>query len=1610
MKLTRRFTEIFFACLWLLLPITAHATDVTISAQTWTNLPFNATNLGTDRSITVSVTNSSTTVTSSAAFPANIVGIGGFKVAIGGTTYTVSTIASTSSLTLTSAYSGSTGSAVMTLYKYVLLRAYATASFQPYGETYVIQPGTPGSGSFYKQVAASIINNGSSNVLYTPEFTLPATTNATINNQATYVLGWYRPDGSLIQFLVCGSVQQLALPTSTPTTFGALCTYNSPGGVVPPNNQVYTTTQIDNRFPSCSSGQLLYYAANGNVQSCLTVGTNLSISSGTLNASGGGGGGITIGSTSISGGSSNQLLYHAAGNVVGELGLGFSLTISGGILKNQQVKNAINLVDYGADPSGVSNSTTAIVNWITACQASYVYECYAPAGIYLTDPITLSINGLRLVGDGREKTVFKARVANNPVVAITGANYAVNFTIDGIGFQGQGKASGSSGHCVSISDSSGGTAQFSIKNASFTNCGGKGLYIPYMFAGHFENNIFDEIGDNHMEIQGGSGTVVARNDFKTLEASKVALWIYSGNPVVAGNNGIEPDSGASTVWGRFGRSTSEGDSTDSYVLGGTFTGNNVEDFKGVGWQFRTGSGGSTYAGNTFISPSSGTVTALYYYFLSGTELGIWSGGTFTLQGTAAWTSGYPVHARGYAPFYTSGTNTPASFYEWNAAEARTLPYIRPKLLAGTTKNGLQISEAMIDALYDSSLAGTVTGTTDPSGNASRILLQNGTAARPVYGSSTDSTTGLYFASSTIGFSVGGTVRATLTNAAFVPTVKTTFTPSATLAGMNVGSVAGDPSTPANGDIWYDSTNNLLRARIAGSTVNLSAGSGGTPGGSSGNLQWNNAGSFAGVSGSTATSLGYLTLAPTASSSGSPTLLTLTGPAHTALAADTEATDVNWNLSRSVQFTAGGATFSTQRAMRIQAPTYTMTSADTIAKAVTLGLNTATAGTNATITESIGIEIAPTNNADLGLSINGQSSATGDLLRLGLNGTYIFRVDPVNGDLNYVFVDSALGTTATDGFIYYPSMAGTPTGVPTSYTGTVATVVDSTNNRFYGYIGGSWVNLSAGGASINSTNEYVPYRVNATTFADAPIRRTGSQTVFITDGVTNFVSLGTGGMQVYQDGSSTFPIINVNSAGGLYVDSSNLVVARGGSAHTAFASGQILSVSAGTVSAPAFSFNGDANTGVYQVGADTLGLTAGGVATFQVTATYAQVGGAASAQTLRFLEPSGSGSNYTAIKAQAQSADITYTLPAAQGAAGTSLVNDGSGGLSWGTASPGLFGDGSVSAPSISFAADTNTGFYRNITDTISATVGGTGMMSVTTDGLTVGFVDQFSYATLYVSGRSAIYPAAIIRSVDTPTNTILEVTRKVGVNDYDVFTIDSYGEILGAVRPRSSTATSTPFARFMTPEDSSITAGTEAVGIQFGGNSSKATLTRTWATGALATQRESLFIGPTYNFAALSTLTTAATVAIDGPPIAGANAVITTPISLWVQSGNVTFGSTWGTQSSQNYGAAEYDIGSTSGSVTANWNNGNHQKVTMTGNITTFTWSNIKQGAFYVMQLVQDGTGGRTVAKPSNVIIPGGASGGNITGLTATANAVDELWCRSNGTTITCFVVADVKN
>ena len=81
------------------------------------------------------------------------------------------------------------------------------------------------------------------------------------------------------------------------------------------------------------------------------------------------------------------------------------------------------------------------------------------------------------------------------------------------------------------------------------------------------------------------------------------------------------------------------------------------------------------------------------------------------------------------------------------------------------------------------------------------------------------------------------------------------------------------------------------------------------------------------------------------------------------------------------------------------------------------------------------------------------------------------------------------------------------------------------------------------------------------------------------------------------------------------------------------------------------------------------------------------------------------------------------------------------------------------------------------------------------------------------------------------------------------------------------------------------------------------------------------------------------------------------------------------------------------GTITFNWDNGNIQSVTLTGNC-TFAFSNPKSGASYQLLITQDGTGGRTVTWPSGVFW----EGKSLPALTATAGGLDVVTMVYDGT------------
>jgi hypothetical protein len=196
------------------------------------------------------------------------------KIRLNGVDYDVANVSSVASLTLTSAYAGTTGTVSFTLYPYVLLRLYALQSFTANPSNEIIQASTPGSGNFYKQYGCSVI----SNTLYIPEISVESTYDAGNPGEqsARWFAGFYLPTGALI-----GAYQRFDQFTlaNTPTTqtWAQILAYNNPGTPPPPNFDTYTKIQINQIFAGSGGG------GSGTVTS-VTAGTGLT--GGTITHSG----------------------------------------------------------------------------------------------------------------------------------------------------------------------------------------------------------------------------------------------------------------------------------------------------------------------------------------------------------------------------------------------------------------------------------------------------------------------------------------------------------------------------------------------------------------------------------------------------------------------------------------------------------------------------------------------------------------------------------------------------------------------------------------------------------------------------------------------------------------------------------------------------------------------------------------------------------------------------------------------------------------------------------------------------------------------------------------------------------------------------------------------------------------------------------------------------------------------------------------------------------------------------------------------------------------------------------------------------------------------------
>lgn len=309
---------------------------------------------------------------------------------------------------------------------------------------------------------------------------------------------------------------------------------------------------------------------------------------------------------------------------------------------------------------------------------------------------------------------------------------------------------------------------------------------------------------------------------------------------------------------------------------------------------------------------------------------------------------------------------------------------------------------------------------------------------------------------------------------------------------------------------------------------------------------------------------------------------------------------------------------------------------------------------------------------------------------GLQGQPISAVAPVNGQILTYTAGQWTPTTPPAAPLLFQGTWDASTGlppVPAATTAGEAWVVNVAGNTNLGGITdwqvGDWA-VYGGGAtwfkldntSWDTTGNVVGASqfIGSTNAADVVLKR---------NNVTQLTLSGTGLLAATGLDMANNVISNIGAAGtdftagGGLTLASTLTVSAGGASITgattiATGVGNLSISSAGASTINLGNTNLTLGAGVYSLGAGVWNIaaqtiTATGNLSFSgadIVLTPTNALEIRDAKQLRLYEPSGSGTEYTSFRAQAQAASIDYVLPAAQGAASTFLRNDGAGNLSW----------------------------------------------------------------------------------------------------------------------------------------------------------------------------------------------------------------------------------------------------------------------------------------------------------------------------------------------------------
>lgn len=303
--------------------------------------------------------------------------------------------------------------------------------------------------------------------------------------------------------------------------------------------------------------------------------------------------------------------------------------------------------------------------------------------------------------------------------------------------------------------------------------------------------------------------------------------------------------------------------------------------------------------------------------------------------------------------------------------------------------------------------------------------------------------------------------------------------------------------------------------------------------------------------------------------------------------------------------------------------------------------------------------------------------------------------------------------------------------------------------------------------------------------------------------------------------------------------------------------------------------------------------------------------------------------------------------------------------------------GSVTAPSYTFATDSNTGIYRSAADTLDFAVGGVRGLQVGTVASAVNYIQILPWT----AGG-----APDIKALGTDTNIGMFLIPKGGgaasavnisndntsymtFNCWSGFTETYYnsssasntnyfitkGTTTGATHFLQAWDGSSGYFNMLGVQPFTTITGTQNYVLVTSHNAGSAP--RLSAAGGDTNINLELFGKGTGSIRLNGTATT----------VSSTGAISTSQVLTATSGVNVTgnVAVTTGTVSAvRGFLAAEFNAGNSGTSLTLDFNNGVNQVVTMTGNC-VFNFSNPQAGAIYKLRLVQGGSGSYTAAFPT---------------------------------------------